>query len=182
MPGRPLLRIACAMALATMMSGCNDESREETPRQTVGNATLAAALAESEDAAVMSEALKETGLAQVFDGSAAYTVLAPSNEALAAIDQNSGLLEEDRKALLAAVLREHVLPGALTPDDIRKAIAVQKGDVSIRTVGEGIMRFSVAGDRLTVTNENGDSAEVVGSPILASNGVVISIDSVLKRP
>jgi uncharacterized surface protein with fasciclin (FAS1) repeats len=177
------LALTCALAigLGSALTACSNDGGD-AGEPSVGNETLASALADGDSVREMSDALKDTGLAQVFDGSAAYTVLAPSNEALSALEDQNDLSTDEGRAVLAAVLREHVLPGALTPDDIENAIAVQKGTVSIRTMGEGAMRFAMDGSTLTVTDESGKTAQVNGDAILASNGVVIPIDGVLKQP
>ena len=181
MHNRTVQRCALLLALAVPTGACSD-SQPDGEAATVGNETLAAALADGDDTGAMSEALQETGLAQIFDGSAAYTVLAPSDASIDAIEGLGEMPEEDRNAILAAVLREHVLPGALTPEDIENAIEVQNGQVSIQTMGDGMMRFAMQGERLTVTDDNGRTATVNGEPVLASNGVVIPIDAVLKQP
>lgn len=182
MHDRTILKSVLLLALAAAVPACSQDPQADSSQEAVGNETLAAAMADNDNVASMSKAMQETGLAQVFDGSAAYTVLAPSNDALTALEEEQGMTDEEHRALLAAVLREHVLPGALTPADIENAIEVQDGAVSIQTMGDGIMRFAMDGDRLTVTDEDGDSATVSGEPILASNGVVIPIDNVLKQP
>ena len=182
MHDRTALKGVLLLALAGTSQACSQERQPQASQEAVGNETLAAAMAGSEDVSAMSKAMQETGLAQVFDGSAVYTVLAPSNDALTALDEQQALTGEERRALLAAVLREHVLPGALTPDDIENAIEVQDGAVSMQTMGGRIMRFAMEGERLTVTDQNGRTATIAGAPILASNGVVIPIDSVLKQP
>ena len=174
-------RCALILALALPAGACSETNPDAAPR-TMGNETLAAALADGENTAALSEAFKETGLAQIFDGSAAYTVLAPSDESIAAIKGIGDMPEEDRNAVLASVLREHVLPGALTPDDIENAIEVQNGQVSIQTMGNGMMSFAMRDGSLIVTDDNGRSAAISGEPTRASNGVVIPIDAVLKQP
>lgn len=181
MHNRTVQRCALLLALAVPAGACSDSGPDEA-EASVGNETLAAALADGDDTGAMSEALQETGLAQIFDGSAAYTVLAPSDASIDAIAGLGDMPEVDRNAVLAAILREHVLPGALTPEDIENAIEVQDGQVSIQTMGDGMMRFAMQGDRLTVTDDNGRTATVSGAPVLASNGVVIPIDVVLKQP
>ena len=182
MHDRTALTSVLLLAIAATLPACSQEPQPEASQKLVGNETLAAAMAGNEKVSGMSKAMQETGLAQVFDGSASYTVLAPSNDALAAMEQQQALTDEEDRALLAAVLREHVLPGALTPDDIENAIEVQDGAVSMQTMGDGIMRFAKDGERLTVTDQDGRTAIVTGTPILASNGVVIPIDGVLKQP
>lgn len=182
-PLRSSLILAGALAFAMPLAACSG-SDDDAASPEVGNETLASALADGTGIDMMSDALKDTGLAQVFDGTAAYTVLAPNDEAFAVLEPKDGedTDEESRRAIVAAVLREHVLPGALSPTDIENAIAAQGGPVKIRTMGEGTVSFSMDGDALTITDEEGETATMVGDPILASNGVVIPIDTVLKQP
>ncbi len=182
-PFRSSLAFAGALALAVPLAACSS-SEDDAASQEVGNETLASALADGSDIDMVSDALKDTGLAQVFDGTAAYTVLAPTDEAFAVLEPQEGedTDEESRRAIVAAVLREHVLPGALSPTDIENAITAQGGPVTIRTMGEGTIKFAMDGETLTITDEEGESASMVGDPILASNGVVIPIDTVLKQP
>lgn len=181
MRNRTILKCAATLAMAAPVAACSGGG-DNGAQQEIGNETLAAALAGGNETDAMSDAMQETGLAQVFDGTAAYTVLAPSDDALEQLAEANDLNSEEGRALLAAILREHVLPGALTPDDIENAITLQDGDVSIQTMGDSRMRFAMEGGTLKVTDENGQSATVSGDPILASNGVVIPIDAVLKTP
>jgi uncharacterized surface protein with fasciclin (FAS1) repeats len=83
---------------------------------------------------------------------------------------------------MAAVLRDHIVAGYLTPDDIKTAIDAQGGRaVEVETMGDHKLMFSLAGEDIKVTGEDGTSALLTGASVRASNGVAIALDTVLKR-
>ena len=176
--------LAAALLLTTGLAACGDTDETEVAGEAeVGNETLATALAAEDDLDVLNTAMSETGLGQVFDGSAAYTVLAPNDAAFEKATLNAEMEGDERNALLAAILRDHIIPGAVTPDDISTAIKAQQGDIKMTTMGSGELTFSQndAGT-LMVTDAEGHSATLTGAPILATNGVAIPIDTVLRQP
>ena len=180
------LPIVAAFAAATLTLGaCADEAAEEQAEQT-GEAepsgdTLAEALSGAEGLGTVSEALRDVGLTQVFDGAGSYTILAPSDEAFAALGETGeALTEPDQRAAMAAILRDHIVPGYLTPADIEAAIEAQGGTVQAETMGEQTVRFTRDGDGVRVTSEDGSTAMIAGEALRASNGVAIPLDGVLK--
>jgi uncharacterized surface protein with fasciclin (FAS1) repeats len=97
-----------------------------------------------------------------------WTLLAPSNEAFAAIPADAlKTLLEDRPAL-TAVLAAHVLPTAIRRDEM-----LAQG--SARTLmGDGTVAFALASGAITV-----EGARIEVADIEASNGVIHIIDRVL---
>jgi uncharacterized surface protein with fasciclin (FAS1) repeats len=172
-----------ALAVAGLaLPGC---SRDDAPEQgtEVSGETLAVLLMEADGLSTVSEALGDTGLAQVFDGAASYTLLAPRDDAFDALGEaGEDLRSADQRAAMAAILRDHVVPGYLTPDDIRNAIEqADDGSVEMRTMGDHVLTFTGEGDEVTVTHEDGASARFAGEAVRAANGVAIPLDGVLKR-
>jgi uncharacterized surface protein with fasciclin (FAS1) repeats len=127
--------------------------------------------------------LKSTGLNGVFSGKGDYTLLAPTETAFAALGEKGAELKApDQKAVLAAVLRSHVVPGTLTTADIDKAIDANGGKaISMRTMGKGSVKFARSGSQLTVTADDGSSAKLAAAGLSAKNGTVLPIDAVLKK-
>ena len=145
--------------------------------------TLAAVIADSPDLTSVSRAMSDAGLAGVFDGPGSYTVLAPDDDAFAKLgDGGKELTSDEGKPILVAVLRDHILPGHMTPKAIRDAIAQQDGSVEVTTLGDGAVTFTLDDDNLVVQGEDRTRARVDGTAQAASNGVVIPIDGVLKKP
>jgi uncharacterized surface protein with fasciclin (FAS1) repeats len=111
-------------------------------------------------------AVQAAGLVETLKGSGPFTVFAPTDEAFAKIpkDQLDALLND--KAALTKVLTYHVVPGKVMAKDVKA------GEVK-----------TVEGSSLTVTTNGGkvgiDNASVVKADIVADNGVIHVIDSVI---
>ena len=179
-----LTRTAVPLALALSLAGlaaCSsdtgepgklDESRIET--------TLADVAGETPGMSQVTDALDDTGLESVLDGKGSYTLLAPTDKAFDALgDDKDRLTGDGQKPLLAAVLRDHLVPGVMTPDSIRDAIAQAGGSVSMRTLGSGSVSFAEKDGELVITGADGKTAHIAGTAYATSNGVLIPVDSLL---
>jgi uncharacterized surface protein with fasciclin (FAS1) repeats len=180
---RRLALLAAALVLA--LPGCSGENEEsaDTASAEVSDETLSAMVEDADGLSVVSDGLGDAGLMQVLDGAAAYTLFAPQDSAFEALGEpGEALREAEQRPVLVAVLRDHIVPGYLTPDDIRYAID-QAGDgkVAMKTMGGHTLTFTAEGDTVTVTNEDGSSARFAGAALRASNGVAIPVDGVLKK-
>ena len=113
----------------------------------------------------LAAALEKAGLTETLKGQGPFTVFAPTDEAFAKVPkaQLDALLADREK--LAAVLTYHVVPGSVMAKDVKPG--------KVRTV---------QGSELTVSTTDGvkvDAANVVKTDILADNGVIHVIDSVV---
>jgi uncharacterized surface protein with fasciclin (FAS1) repeats len=113
----------------------------------------------------LATALQAAGLVETLKGPGPFTVFAPTDEAFAKIPKADleALLKD--KAKLTAVLTYHVVPGKVMAKD------VAPGQVK-----------TVQGSALTVSTTGGvmvDKARVTAADIVASNGVIHVIDSVV---
>jgi uncharacterized surface protein with fasciclin (FAS1) repeats len=119
----------------------------------------------------LAKALEAAGLVDTLKGPGPFTVLAPTDAAFAKIpaDQLNALLAN--KDALTKVLTYHVIRGQVPASEV----------VQMKTLtpieGEPIM-VSVSNDTVTLNN----SAKVVQTDIMASNGVIHGIDTVLIPP
>ena len=113
----------------------------------------------------LATALKAAGLVETLKGKGPFTVFAPTDAAFAKVppEQLQALLKD--KAKLAAVLTYHVVPGKVMSKDVKA------GQVK-----------TVQGSSLTVSTMGGvkvDNANVTAVDIVADNGVIHVIDSVV---
>lgn len=169
-----------ALALLAMPACSADEDGEPATAEP-SEGTLAEAISGADGLSAVTSALGDTGLAQVFDGAGSYTLFAPDDAAFEALGENGEALREpDQRAVMAAVLRDHIVAGYLTPEDIEAALESQGGSVEVETMGDNRLTFTRAGDGIRVTSENGASAMLSGTALKASNGVAIPLDGVLK--
>jgi uncharacterized surface protein with fasciclin (FAS1) repeats len=176
---------ALAVALIPLAACSNDADKAgDAKPEAVASSdhTLAEALSDEGDLSRLNDALKETGLSQVFDNGASYTIFAPTDGAFDKLGEaGKSLMQTDRKALLAAVLRDHIVPGYLTPDDIGTAIDSQGGQVKVQTMGGHKLTFTREGKSYRVRGEDGSEGLIAGDPVTAADGVAIPVDGVLKK-
>jgi uncharacterized surface protein with fasciclin (FAS1) repeats len=113
----------------------------------------------------LATALGAAGLIETLKGKGPFTVFAPTDEAFAKIPKADleALLKD--KAKLTAVLTYHVVPGKVMAADVKAG--------KVKTV---------QGSDITVTTKNGvmvNKAKVVKTDIVADNGVIHVIDTVI---
>ncbi|KQT11319.1 fasciclin domain-containing protein [Ramlibacter sp. Leaf400] len=113
----------------------------------------------------LAAALQKAGLVDTLKGPGPFTVFAPTDAAFAKVpkDQLDALLADKDK--LTQVLTYHVVPGKVLAKDVKA------GPVK-----------TVQGSPLTVSTSGGvkvDGANVVKTDIVADNGVIHVIDSVV---
>lgn len=176
--------LAGAMAGLALLPACSSDAdtadAEGATSQEATTRTLVASLGDLPDMASLNGAISQAELGSIFDGPASYTLLAPNDAAFAALgDEGQTLMAEDQRPVLIGLLREHILPGHLTPENIAKAIEDQGGDVTMTTLGGGVVTFSQNGDTILVSNGNGSTANLASSATAATNGVIIPLDTVL---
>ena len=111
-------------------------------------------------------AVQEAGLVETLKGEGPFTVFAPTDEAFAKIpaDQLQALLAD--KEALTEILTYHVVPGKVLAQDV---VALNSAT-------------TVQGSNIDIDTSNGvrvDSAKVVATDIVASNGVIHVIDTVI---
>ena len=113
----------------------------------------------------LAKALGVAGLVDTLKGKGPFTVFAPTDEAFAKIPKADldALLKD--KAKLTAVLTYHVVPGKVMAADVKagKVKTVQGSELTVSTAG-GVMV---------------DKAIVTKTDIVADNGVIHVIDSVI---
>ena len=114
-------------------------------------------------------AVTAAGLVDTLKGEGPFTVFAPTDDAFAALPAGTvdSLLLPENKDQLVAILTYHVVPGAVTSDQL----AGQR--LSVATVNGANVHID-GRDGVTV-----EDANVTTADIIASNGVIHVIDSVL---
>nr|WP_137676310.1 fasciclin domain-containing protein [Parerythrobacter lutipelagi] len=171
--------IPAALAFAAT-TACTEQTVEADGTE-INDSSLTELVRSSDDTAALASALDRTGLSAVFDGPGGYTILAPSNEALSPIA--AGNPDDGQSALVAAILRDHIMPGQLDLAAIESAIESSGGSVSIATVGSGTLTFTREGGALSVKlNESDRSAKLTGAEKQGNNGGLLMIDRLLVVP
>lgn len=113
----------------------------------------------------LATALGSAGLVETLKGKGPFTVFAPTDEAFAKIPKADleALLKD--KAKLTAILTYHVVAGKVMAADVKagKVKTVQGADITVSTMN-GVMV---------------DKAKVIKTDIMADNGVIHVIDTVI---
>ena len=132
------------------------------------NEDIVAVASGNSDFSTLVAALTAAELVEALQGAGPFTVFAPNNAAFAKLPAGTvdDLLKPENKAKLTAILKNHVVSG--------KVMAAEVKAGPVPTLGGGDVVIVVEGGEV----KYGD-AMVVGTDVLASNGVIHVIDTVV---
>lgn len=152
-----LALLACATLL---IAGC---ATSQAP------VSVADTIAHDPELSTLNALVQKAGLSDTLKAAGPYTVFAPTNDAFKAVPAKT--LDElgQDPAKLKAVLSYHVLP--------TRMMAAQVGNSNAKTAEGGNVALAKAGTFVTV-----EDAMVQTADIVATNGVVHTIDRVLMPP
>lgn len=181
-------RFGMVAGLALTLAACGGDATE-TALSSAGvedrtSETFAAALDQDPSLSIAAQKLEAAGLTGALDGEASYTIFVPTNAAFQALgEQGSTLLEDPQySAIVAAVLRNHMVPGVLDVAAIDKAIADAGGEAAVANLGGGVLTFAREEGTLVVREASGSKAALDGKVTLVGKGALIAIDTVLVDP
>ena len=154
---RRLLIIAAAAAL---MSGCASVSSPVSVADTIAaNPALS----------TLNGLIVKAGLTPTLQGAGPFTVFAPTNDAFKAVPAKTMGELANNAAMLNDVLTYHLIAAKLMSADVKNG--------PLKTVNGANIGASKAGDFVTV-----EESMVQTANMLASNGVVHTVDRVLMPP
>ena len=145
----------------------------------VGSSNLRAAEKDIVDTAVaagqfktLAAALDAAGLVATLKGPGPFTVFAPTDDAFAKLPAGTveNLLKPENKDKLIAILTYHVVPGKVMAADVVKL-------KEAKTVNGKMLKVTAMDGAVTIND-----AKVTTTDIVASNGVIHVIDTVLLPP
>lgn len=156
-PGR---RTLLAAALLAGLVGC---ATRPVP------ADVAQTLANTPSLSTLNSLVAQAGLTDTLKATGPFTVFAPSNDAFKAVPAKT--MDELAKSpeKLKALLAYHVVPAKLMAADVKNS--------NVKSVQGSVLALSKAGDFVTV-----ETAAVTQADIVATNGVVHVVDTVLPAP
>ena len=154
------IKSLAALGLAAAVAGCDVMA---------GDPDIVEIAASNDDFSTLVAAVSAAGLVDTLKSEGPFTVFAPTNDAFAALPAGTveNLLKPENKDQLVAVLTYHVVPGAVTSDQL---------------AGQRLSVKTVQGSNVHIDARNGvkvDGANVVSADIIASNGVIHVIDKVI---
>ncbi|WP_296192881.1 MULTISPECIES: fasciclin domain-containing protein [unclassified Psychrobacter] len=198
-----LLSIAVVTA-AMLLAACNDKEAVTEPVEPAATTDVAVepetttdmpaeAVAESNDAmavdaaatqsigemaagnenlTILTEALQAADLDDMMMAEGQYTVFAPTDDAFAALLTKLNVTKEQLlgdKEMLTSVLTYHVVPMVVKAADIPYGTAIDTANGQTISIS----------DANVITDASGNTANIVGTDMMATNGVVHVIDTVL---
>lgn len=140
------------------------------PAESTSSKTIAGLAAATPQLSTLLSLVKQAGLADELSGTTKLTVFAPTNAAFAKVPKSTLAALGKDKAALKRVLLYHVVPGKVTAAKVVKLR-------SAKTLAGPAVRIRVTGTTVRI-----NSAKVTKVNVMASNGVVHLIDSVLIPP
>ena len=157
------LAIAVAISAQVTQAGDCQHSQAKQPKDIVDTAVSAG------NFQTLAAALTAADLVDTLKGEGPFTVFAPTDDAFAKLPAGTveNLLKAENLDQLTAILTYHVVAGAVTADQVVNLTAAA-------TVNGQSVDISMNGSNVMV-----DGAKVVMTDIMASNGVIHVIDSVI---
>jgi uncharacterized surface protein with fasciclin (FAS1) repeats len=138
--------------------------------QTAGTpVSVADTIARDPELSTLNTLVAQAGLGETFKAPGPITVFAPTNEAFEAVPAKTMDELAHDPAKLKAVLNYHVLPARLTAADVKNG--------NVKTAQGANVALAKAGEYVTV-----EEAMVQHADIVATNGVVHTVDRVLMPP
>jgi uncharacterized surface protein with fasciclin (FAS1) repeats len=117
----------------------------------------------------LAAALKAAGLVDALKGDGPFTVFAPTDAAFAKLPAGTveNLLKPENKDTLVAILTYHVVPGKVKAEQAVKL-------TTAATLNGQLIDINASNGKVTI-----DGANVIATDVMASNGVIHVIDSVI---
>jgi uncharacterized surface protein with fasciclin (FAS1) repeats len=136
---------------------------------------------ESADHTTLVAAIQAAGLVDLLQSDGPFTVLAPTNEAFAALPEGTveTLLKPENIETLKTILSCHVVAANAMAADVLKMVADGGGEAEIGTAGGCMLTAKYDDNMVTFTDENGNAATVTIADVAQNNGVIHVIDAVL---
>ncbi|MGF1687765.1 fasciclin domain-containing protein [Photobacterium japonica] len=166
------LSLTALLLAATPLAWADHHGDSKSSKAAQAEKNLVQVAANNDDFQTLVMAIKAADLVEVLEGKGPYTVLAPTDEAFAKLPEGTlaALLKPENKEKLQAILTYHVLPGAISSEEVTKLK----------------LPVTVQGDPVTITETDDkvmiNDASVITADIPASNGIIHVIDTVLIPP
>ncbi|NCU38706.1 fasciclin domain-containing protein [Candidatus Saccharibacteria bacterium] len=182
-----LVAVALALAGIFVYTSNNDESTTESTQKSTSDSatnqedttmqstsTIVELAQSNEDLSTLVAAVVEAELVDTLNSEGPFTVFAPTNEAFNNLLAELNITAEELLARedLGDILTYHVVAAEVLAADL------SDGQV-VTTVQGGELTVNISDSGVTLTDANGNVANVIATDVDASNGVVHLIDAVV---
>lgn len=134
--------------------------------------TIAEIAANNDNLTILTAALQSAGLDTMLMEDTKYTVFAPTDDAFAPVLEKLGVTKDEllaNKDLLKTVLPYHVVPMEVKAADIPYGTDIETANGKTISIS----------DANVITDATDNTANITGTDIMATNGVIHTIDTVL---
>ena len=130
--------------------------------------TIVENASQSKDHTTLVAAVKAANLVGTLSSDGPFTVFAPTDEAFAKLPKGTleSLLKPENKQQLISILTYHVVPGKVMAKDVKSGM--------VKTASGSSFKLKVSKKGVHV-----DKAKVVATDVMADNGVIHVIDTVI---
>ncbi|MBN1340399.1 MAG: fasciclin domain-containing protein [Bacteroidales bacterium] len=177
-----VLGLALAAFSFQSMAQCGGESGPTEAKNTKKTEQNIVQIASGlEDFSTLVAAVKAAGLAEILQGDGPFTVFAPTNASFEKLPAGTveSLLKPEAKDQLTKILTYHVVAGKFIAEDVIKAINDNNGSFSVETVAGEKLTASLSEGKVILTDSKGGKSTVSKTDVMASNGVIHVIDTVV---
>lgn len=133
------------------------------------------------DLTTLVSAIQTAGMDQTLNGAGPFTVFAPDNAAFEKVPaaRRDALTSPEGRADLRRLLTYHVVPARLDAAALIQRIQAGGGSLALTTMQGGTLTARLDGDgSITLTDAAGEVSQVVEADMIASNGVIHTVDTV----
>jgi uncharacterized surface protein with fasciclin (FAS1) repeats len=161
-------------SIVAALTACGGESNTPAPTPPAPTKNIVELAVATPDLSTLVKAVTAADLAGTLSGPGPFTVFAPTNAAFDKIptDTLGALLLPSGKADLTKILTYHVVPGKVLKADIPLG-------TPIATLQGGTITIAVEGGNVVITDAKGGKSMITATDIVATNGVVHVIDTVI---
>ncbi len=177
------------MASAFALAACGEPADTVEPVETMEPATdtmadtgtIVDVAGGNPDFSTLVSAVTQAGLGETLMGDGPFTVFAPTNAAFEKVDEATmtELMSDEGKATLTGILTYHVVAGNTSGAALAQAITDGGGTAELTTVNGAVLKASMDGENVILTDAAGGTSMISATDVAASNGVIHAIDTVL---
>jgi uncharacterized surface protein with fasciclin (FAS1) repeats len=174
-------KIALAFVCALFLQAATAQSVEVGGAAMYPNKNIIENAVNSKDHTTLVAAVKAAGLVDALSGVGPFTVFAPTNAAFGKLPAGTveTLVKPENKATLTKILTYHVVAGKFDAAAIAAKIKEGNGSASFTTLQGGMLKATMKGNKLMLTDEKGGMSMVTIKNVYQSNGVIHVIDTVV---
>lgn len=151
-----------------------------TPPANAATTTIAAALPSVPNHATLLRLVTAAKLDALLAGPGPYTVFAPNDEAFSRLPAGTldTLLKPENVASLTTILKNHIVAGAMTEDQIKAAITAGGGRATLNTLSGQPLTATLENGSILLTDAVNNKSYVSKGDLRQANGIIHSTNGI----